>query len=234
MSELWLEAEGLHKSYQGPHGVVRVLAGVDVRLGEGQSCAITGASGSGKSTLLNLLGRLDRPDAGSIVWGGEDVVALSDGRLSRMRNLQVGFVFQSHHLLGDFSALENVMLPALAAGNRDGETRRRAGALLEEVGLGARAGHRPGELSGGEQQRIAVARALINRPKLILADEPGGNLDGARADQLHDLLLRLVETERAALLVVTHDPRLAERADHWFELRDGCLHGRGPESGGPN
>jgi lipoprotein-releasing system ATP-binding protein len=184
--------------------------------------------------LLNLLGCLDRPDAGSIVWGGEDVVALSDGRLSRLRNLQVGFVFQSHHLLGDFSALENVMLPAQAAGMREAETKRRAGALLEEVGLSARAGHRPGELSGGEQQRIAVARALINRPKLILADEPGGNLDAPRADQLHDLLLRLVATERTALLVVTHDPRLAGRADHWFELRDGCLHRRGGEGGGPD
>ena len=227
MSDAWLKADGLRKRYEGPHGTVRVLESVDLELHEGRSCAVTGASGSGKSTLLNLLGRLDRPDAGSIVWGGQDVVALGDHRLSHLRNRQVGFVFQSHHLLGDFNALENVMLPAQAAGEPERESKRRALELLEQVGLAQRAAHRPGELSGGEQQRVAVARALMNQPKLILADEPGGNLDGPLASQLHDLLLRLVSDQNCALLVVTHDAKLAGRTDLWFELREGTLHRRG-------
>lgn len=233
MSDNWLEATSLHKTYEGPHGELTVLNGIDLSIAVGQFCAITGASGSGKSTLLNLLGRLDRPTKGTVRWGGEDLDRLGDGRLSRMRNREIGFVFQSQHLLGDFSALENILIPASVGGTPRRTQRERARELLREVGLDDRADHRPGELSGGEQQRIAVARALINSPKLLLADEPGGNLDRRRANELHDLLLRLVQSEGTAMVVVTHDPELAGRAHRWYQLEGGSLTEKTKETRSP-
>lgn len=232
MSEPWLVARDVHKGFESEHRHLRVLAGASLEVAPGELVAITGVSGSGKSTLLNLLGSLDRPDAGSIVWGGSEIAALKDAALSRLRNRSLGFVFQSHHLLSEFDARENVLLPARAAGQLDRATRERALELLERVGLGERLSHRPGELSGGEQQRVAVARAMILRPRMLLADEPGGNLDRERADALHELLLDLCLDEGVAMIVVTHDRSLAARAHRWLELRDGVLHAGG-ESGAP-
>ncbi len=223
MSSPWLVAEQLRKSFRSEHRDLEVLNGVDLQVAEGEVCAITGPSGSGKSTLLNLLGSLDWPDGGRLLWGGTEVLSLSDGRRSRRRNRDLGFVFQSHHLLGDFTALENVLMPARVGGDTTGAARERAIDLLERVGVGDRQTHLPGELSGGEQQRVAVARALINSPRLLLADEPGGNLDRARADELHDLLLGLAQAEGLAMVIVTHDESLAGRAGRWHHLEGGLL-----------
>jgi lipoprotein-releasing system ATP-binding protein len=224
MSEIWLQASDVHKSYRSEHRYLHVLQGVDLEVREGEVVAVTGASGSGKSTLLNLLGALDRPDRGSILWGGRDPMRLSDGQRSRMRNREVGFVFQQHHLLGDFTALENVLMPARVAGLRLPGDRERARGLLQKVGLGERLDHLPGELSGGEQQRTAVARALMNAPRLLLVDEPGGNLDRPRAQQLHGLLLTLAAEEGVAVVAVTHDESLARQAHRWLHLQGGVLH----------
>lgn len=232
MSSAWLVASDLHKSYVSEHREVRVLQGVDLQARAGESVAITGASGSGKSTLLNLLGSLDRPDQGSIVWGEVTSERLDDRRRSLLRNLAIGFVFQQHHLLGDFTALENVLMPTRIAREALGSARERARSLLARVGLEARADHLPGELSGGEQQRVAVARALVNRPRLLLLDEPGGNLDRARADDLHDLLLSLARQDGVSVVAVTHDEGLARRADRWLHLEDGRLRPRREGDGG--
>jgi lipoprotein-releasing system ATP-binding protein len=223
MSEGWLVARGLHKSYRSLHRYVEVLQGVDIEVGRGEVAVVTGRSGSGKSTLLNLLGSLDRPDQGSILWGDDEILELSDRDRSRLRNQAVGFVFQSHHLLGDFTALENVMMPARVAGAAGADAIQRARSLLERFGVGERSEHRPGELSGGEQQRVAVARALINRPRVLLADEPGGNLDRARAEDLHGLLLELSRMEGLGMVIVTHDEGLAQRAHRWYHLQGGTL-----------
>ena len=283
----WLRAIGLAKDYDSKHRHVEVLRGAELEVRAGESVAITGASGSGKSTLLNLLGSLDRPDAGSILWGdlseadlighpreswtrwgratlfgvvalavalavglatserglADPVVAAvvaivavgafvagrvvlpapSEARRSHLRNQDIGFVFQQHHLLGDFTAIENVTMPARVQGLPVGEATERARNLLARVGLESRLDHLPGELSGGEQQRVAVARALMNRPRLLLLDEPGGNLDRQRADDLHDLLLRLAREDDVAVVAVTHDESLARRADRWFRLEGGRL-----------
>jgi lipoprotein-releasing system ATP-binding protein len=232
MDTPWLRATGLYKGFRTPHRHIEVLRGIDLAVPQGQVVAVTGPSGSGKSTLLNLLGSLDRPDEGSILWGGRVLHQLSDGERSRLRNLEVGFVFQFHHLLPDFTALENVMMPALVAGVGAAERRARAQELLEAVGLADRQEHRPGELSGGEQQRVAVARALVNAPKLLLADEPGGNLDRERADQLHELLLSMRTRSGLALVVVTHDEGLARRADVWLHLEQGRLGPKQPTADG--
>jgi len=224
MSDAWLIARDVHKGFESEHRHLQVLAGVSLEVASGELVAITGVSGSGKSTLLNLLGSLDRPDRGSIVWGGSEIATLTDAELSQLRNRSLGFVFQSHHLLSEFDARENVLLPARAAGNVDRATRERALDLLQRVGLGERLSHRPGELSGGEAQRVAVARALIMRPRMLLADEPGGNLDRERANALHELLLTLCLDEGVAMVVVTHDRSLAARAHRWLDLREGVLH----------
>lgn len=206
-------------------GDVEVLQGVDLEIRGGESMAIVGPSGSGKSTLLNLLGGLLPPSSGSVLFEGRDLSALDADELALFRNKEIGFVFQSHHLLPQCTALENVLVPTLAG--RDHGDRRatveRAGGLLETVGLGARAGHRPGQLSGGECQRVAVVRALINRPRLLLADEPTGSLDAKASEQLGELLCALNESESVALLTVTHSPKLAARMGRTFELRNGRL-----------
>lgn len=219
-----VEARGLEREFPSPvGGVIPVLRGIDLAVDPGDSVAIVGPSGSGKSTLLHLLGALDRPTRGSVRLGGERVTALGEDRLAELRNRFVGFVFQFHHLLRDFTALENVMLPRMIAGASREEAAERAAALLDQVGLANRASHRPRRLSGGEQQRVAVARALANAPPLVLADEPSGNLDAEATLRLHDLLFELVDRHRAALVVVTHSRELAGRAAHVLRLDGGEL-----------
>ena len=219
-----LEASGLHKSYLGGDGgVIEVLTGLDFTLTPGEFVAIVGASGSGKSTLLHLLGALDEPTTGEIRLEGESYADLEPDLLAERRNRKIGFVFQFHHLLRDFSALENVMMPLLVGGTSETESRARASDLLTQVGLGGRATHRPGQLSGGEQQRVAVARALALHPAVVLADEPSGNLDPANSEMLHDLLSGLTRDQAQALVVVTHNRELAGRADRILALHQGRL-----------
>jgi lipoprotein-releasing system ATP-binding protein len=220
---LVLRAEGLDKSFGPAAAPIRVLeqAGIEVRPGE--LVAVAGSSGSGKSTLLHVLGGLLHPDRGGVEVAGEDVYSLSEARRAALRNAHIGFVFQFHHLLPEFTALENVMMPALIAGQRAGKARERAFALLTDMGLASRATHRPGELSGGEQQRVAVARALVNEPRVVLADEPSGNLDARAAQGLHDLLEDLAQKHGVALVVATHSPSLARRASRSLVLQDGTL-----------
>ena len=216
-----LTIENLHKTYQMGKVDVNVLKGVDCEINEGQVAAIIGPSGVGKSTLLHIMGALDRPDAGSVTIAGTDVFALNDSDLAQFRNRSIGFVFQFHHLLPEFSALENVMMPALISRAEPGAIRERAIGLLERVDLADRMNHRPGELSGGEQQRTAVARALINSPRLILADEPSGNLDLASSQSLHQLFWDLNNELNQTIVLVTHNMALAKRADRIIELFDG-------------
>ena len=219
---LVLEAEGLVKEFRGGDGgVLRVLDGASVRLRRGEMVAGVGASGSGKSTLLHLLGGLERPTAGTVRLGGALLAGLTDDAVAALRNRAVGFVFQFHHLLREFSALENVMMPLRIAGVSVAEARERAWGLLERVGLGARAHHRPGALSGGEQQRTAVARALAASPAVVLADEPSGNLDARNAERLHELLAGLARDGALGVIVVTHNPALAARADRVLTLEGG-------------
>jgi lipoprotein-releasing system ATP-binding protein len=218
-----LELGGVTKSYTSPEGVeTPVLRGVDLTLDKGQSLAIAGPSGCGKSTLLNIIGTLDRPTAGRVVLDGRDVSSLTEPQLAQVRSEVIGFVFQLHHLLPQCSILENVLVPTLVAkGSGDAEARGRK--LLERVGLAHRLTHRPGQLSGGECQRAAVVRALINKPKLLLADEPTGSLDRASAESLAQLLGELNREEGVALIFVTHAADLAARAGKVVELRDGKL-----------
>ena len=215
---------GLVRTFASPDGgVIPVLGGIDLTVEHGTSVAIVGPSGSGKSTLLHLLGALDRPTGGEVWLGGRRVSELAGERLAELRNRFVGFVFQFHHLLRDFTALENVMLPCLIAGRSTEEARDRAEYLLTQVGLAERASHRPRRLSGGEQQRVAVARALANEPPLVLADEPSGNLDIEATLRLHDLLFELVDGHGAALVVVTHSGELAGRAGRVLRIDGGEL-----------
>ena len=219
-----LEARGLTKDYVGGDGnPIHVLAGVDLALAPGEFVAIVGASGSGKSTLLHLLGALDDPTAGAVLLNGETYAGLSPRALAAHRNGNVGFVFQFHHLLRDFTALENVMMPMLIAGRTDLAAVERARELLRAMGLENRGDHRPAQLSGGEQQRVAVARALAMEPAVVLADEPSGNLDPANAERLHQLLTDVVRDQRRALVVVTHNRSLAGRADRILALHEGRL-----------
>jgi lipoprotein-releasing system ATP-binding protein len=219
-----LVAEAVRKVYRGGDGrPLEILTGLDLAVSPGEFLAIVGASGAGKSTLLHLLGALDQPTAGRISLDGQDYGALDPSALAALRNRRLGFVFQFHHLLRDFTALENVMMPLLIAGRPDGEARARAEDLLERVGLEARALHRPQQLSGGEQQRVAVARALANNPSVVLADEPSGNLDQAHAEVLHDLLATLARDYETALVVVTHNRHLAGRADRVLAVEAGRL-----------
>jgi len=217
-------ARHLTRTYVGGEGnEIRVLRGVDLDIQPGETVAIVGPSGAGKSTLLHLLGGLDTPTSGEIELAGRQIAGLPDVELARIRNRTVGFVFQFHHLLRDFSALENVMIPQLIAGRSRSDARRRARDLLEQVGLADRTSHRPGRLSGGEQQRVAVARALANEPPLLLADEPSGNLDMDTSEQLHDVLFELVSEHRSALVLVTHNRPLASRAGRVLEVTGGTL-----------
>lgn len=210
-------ATGIHKS----HDDLQVLRGVDVSLSAGEVVSIVGPSGAGKTTLLNVLSTLDRPDSGSVVVDGVELAGLRDKALARFRNAKIGFVFQFHQLLPEFNALENAMLPALVGGRSEGEAEAAAMARLQELGLEARAKHLPSQLSGGEQQRVAVARALVNDPPLLFADEPSGNLDTANADALHDLFFDLRDRHGLTIALVTHNEGLAERADRQIRLRDG-------------
>ncbi|MEK7783136.1 MAG: ABC transporter ATP-binding protein [Candidatus Binatota bacterium] len=222
MSNL-LEVQGLHKTFIEAGEEIHVLRGLDLALAEGERLAIVGESGVGKSTLLHLLGTLDRPSGGRVIYRGKDLSLLNEDDLSRIRNREIGFVFQFHYLLPDFSALENVMLPALIRGWERERAREEAARLLEMVGLQERMSHRPGKLSGGEQQRVAVARSVILEPQLILADEPTGDLDPSTGEEIQNLLFRLNEERRVAFVVATHNRRFAARVGVQMELREGRL-----------
>jgi len=218
-----LEVTGVSKHYPGPAGPISVLAGIDLRLDAGESLAVVGPSGSGKSTLLHILGALDPPSAGSVRVDGVDPYALDDRRLAAFRNRQVGFVFQDHHLLPQCTVLENVLIPTLVATGDGGASRARALELLDHVGLGHRLRHRPAELSGGEKQRVSIARALVRQPQIVLCDEPTGNLDHETADAVADLLLDLHRRQRTILVVVTHNLDLARRFAATCRLADARL-----------
>jgi len=219
-----IEAREVRKSYPGGDGgVVRVLDGASLAVGAGEMVAIVGASGSGKSTFLHVLGGLERPTSGMVLLDGTPVAGLPNERLAALRNRTVGFVFQFHHLLREFSALENVMMPLRIGGRTESESRDRAASLLDRVGMGSRMQHRPAELSGGEQQRAAVARALAASPAVLLADEPSGNLDHGNAERLHDLFAVLAQELSLGLVVVTHNLSLAARAHRALALEDGQL-----------
>ena len=220
----WLEVDGLDKSYVVGTERLHVLRGLSLAVERGAMVAIVGASGVGKSTLLHLLGGLDEADGGAVRIGDTAVSALPDAARVAFRNRHVGFVFQFHHLLPEFSALENAEMPMRIARENPAEGRARARALLERVGLGERLAHRPGMLSGGEQQRVAMARALVMRPALLLADEPTGDLDEATADQLHQLLREMHAEFGLTSIIATHNPRLAAACDRIFRLHEGRLH----------
>lgn len=223
MSEPVLEARNVRRSFVEGSTTLEVLTGVAIEVRAGQRLAIIGASGSGKTTLLQILGGLDRPSHGQVLIDGRDLHALSERERAMLRNRTLGFVYQFHHLLPEFSALENVAMPLLVRREKVAEARRLARELLERVGLGGRLTHRPHQLSGGERQRAAVARALVTQPKIVLADEPTGNLDGANAEQVFELMLELNRERGTSLVVVTHDPRLAGRMERIYELLEGRL-----------
>ena len=218
-----LEAKGIEKSY----GTLKVLKGVDLVVRKGEIVSIVGASGAGKSTLLHILGTLDTPDKGTVKVNGLNVFHQSSNALAAFRNRHIGFVFQFHNLLPEFSALENVMIPGFLSGKPDWEVRARANQLLVELGLQDRLDHKPSELSGGEQQRAACARALMNAPDIILADEPSGNLDSKNAKDLHELFFRLREKMGQTFIIVTHNQDFANMADRKLEMRDGVVLGDG-------
>ena len=218
-----LEVRRVSKDYPAPLGPIRVLSDIDFTVSPGDSVSIVGPSGSGKSTLLYILGALEPPTSGTVLLDGENPFDLDDRRLSSFRNRHVGFVFQDHHLLPQCSVLENVLVPTLVAPKGDGSVERRARSLIDEVGLGARLHHRPHELSGGEKQRVSLARALVQQPTVVLCDEPTGNLDQAAADTVAALLLDLHRRHRTILIVVTHNLELAERMGTRYTLSDARL-----------
>ena len=214
-----ITAKGITKSF----GNLQVLKGIDLEIGKSEVVSIVGASGAGKSTLLQILGTLSRPDSGSLTIDSRDVLSLRSAELSEFRNRRIGFVFQSHHLLPEFTALENVMIPALIAGESRKAASEKAAALLSEVGLAERATHKPSELSGGEAQRVAIARALVNNPAVLFADEPSGNLDSATKQEIHALFFALREHHGQTIVIVTHDEGLAMMCDRCLKMRDGLF-----------
>lgn len=218
-----LAAKGLVKSYPMGSGRLEILKGIDLEIHRGDAVAIVGASGAGKSTLLQILGTLDRPSLGRVLAAGKDLTTLADEELSRFRNQKMGFVFQFHHLLPEFTALENVALPLRIAGWSRERALKEAALWLVEVGLSERLAHSPSELSGGEQQRVAIARALVRRPEVVLADEPTGNLDSANAQRIQDLLFQLRQKHNVALVVVTHDTEFAKRFPRRLTMVDGAI-----------
>ncbi len=223
MTDIVLSARDVRRRFREGSTTLEVLVGVELEVARGERLAIIGASGSGKTTLLQILGGLDRPDSGRVLVDGRDIHALSERARGELRNRSIGFVYQFHHLLPEFSALENVAMPLLVRRVPTAEAAARARALLSRVGLGERLTHKPHQLSGGERQRTAVARALVTTPKLVLADEPTGNLDGGNAEQVFALMLELNREMGTSLVVVTHDPRLAARMDRVLELDAGRL-----------
>jgi len=218
-----VEARGVSKVFRTEAGELRVLKGVDISIGSGEMLGIIGASGAGKSTLLHILGALDKPTSGKVLFKGKDIGAMDENALALLRNTSIGFVFQFHHLLPEFNSLENVMLPGLISGMSFAEAGKRASALLSELGLSARIRHRPGELSGGEQQRVAVARALLQNPAVVLADEPTGNLDTLTGNDLFALFLELNKRKGIAFVVVTHNKSLSDRCHRVLEMADGMF-----------
>ena len=223
MNDIVLSAENLGKAYPLPKGDLRVFQGIDFELRRGDLAAIMGMSGVGKTTLLNLLGTLDRPSEGTIRLDGEDLAVRSDLEISGLRNSKIGFVFQFYHLLPEFTALENISIPLLIRGMGRKEALPRARKLLDEVGLGDKANFRPGQMSGGEQQRVAVARALVNEPKVLLADEPTGNLDSKTGEEVFELLRQINRERRLTSLLVTHNEVLAGRTDRLLRMLDGRM-----------
>ncbi|QQD24076.1 ATP-binding cassette domain-containing protein [Venatoribacter cucullus] len=223
MSNWVLQAQGLRKTYVSGPQQVTVWQDIDLQVAAGETLAIVGASGSGKTTLLNALGGLDSVDAGQVLINGQDIHRLPENARTRLRNQQIGFVYQFHHLLPEFSALENVMLPQLLAGVAPKAAAQRATECLQQLGLGHRLEHKPAELSGGERQRTAIARALVNRPRLVLLDEPTGNLDEQTAHQVEEAMLELTRQGETAFIMVTHDRELAGRMNRCLQLRDQSL-----------
>lgn len=214
-----IDIKGITKSF----GSLQVLKGIDLHIDKGEVVSIVGPSGAGKTTLLQIIGTLDKPDSGQIIIDGTDVSSLSRKKLSEFRNQHIGFVFQFHQLLPEFTALENIMIPAFIAGKSRGEAKKKAEELLDFMGLSDRAGHKPSELSGGEKQRVAVARALINNPAVILADEPSGSLDSKNKEELHQLFFNLRDKFGQTFVIVTHDEHLARITDRTIAMRDGML-----------
>lgn len=219
-----LRADGIRKSFTlGDGSQLEILKGIDLEVGHGEAVSIIGQSGSGKSTLLHILGALDHPTAGSVQVGSQQLSGLGNDELAAIRNRSIGFVFQFHHLLREFTAVENAMMPCLIRGESRAVADAKAREVLEAVGLGHRLEHKPWQLSGGEQQRVAVARALVNQPVVLLADEPTGNLDDKTSDQLHDMLFRIREERALSMVLVTHNLQLASRSDRTLLLRDGAF-----------
>jgi lipoprotein-releasing system ATP-binding protein len=223
MTNILIEASDITKSFMTEAGELKVLKDISLTISEGEMCGIIGASGAGKSTLLHILGALDRPTSGYVLFQSQNIASMDDDALARVRNTSIGFVFQFHHLLPEFSALENVMLPGLISGRPFSEIEEKSRTMLGELGLSHRTGHRPGELSGGEQQRVAVARALIQEPKIVLADEPTGNLDTATGNELFELLTDLNKRKGITFVLVTHNRTLSERCHRILEMADGIF-----------
>lgn len=224
-NSILLSAKGIHKSFEDENGgaPLEVLRGVDIDVPEATITSIVGSSGSGKSTLLHIVGGLDKPDSGSVLWGNTDISSLKNNELATFRNKNIGFVFQFHHLLPEFTAIENIAMPALISGKSIEEATERALKLMERFGVAERRNHRPTQLSGGEQQRVSMARALMNEPKLILADEPTGNLDDANTQIILDMLFELRDQDGVSVLLITHEKSIAQRSDILLEIKSGTI-----------